>query len=316
MRAPRLPIAMLATLTGLATVFGPGARGAGFRHGAPIPRGEAHDARCDVQPVSTARGAFKAAVAAGRFADADRAIEPIWEACVSGHRQLEAETGGAIANDRATALRRAGQDHDCLEVLEDYWPADRVATPAFAPLSPALKRAMKLNWRLCHPGCDSGAAVDPVCASLAADEGSQRRVPGFRHVPCPLRKGASAVGLADGSCLALLPPRKAFNTETAPDDRLSDICPIPARLRRVGGRTVTEPLRTPERSFLWSVEHCCDVVDLAVDASGRISAEPHDNPPGDCMVGHPTDVMQDIFRLERGRLTLIRQLAQPWRPQK
>lgn len=155
----------------------------------------------------------------------------------------------------------------------------------------------------------AGAAPDPI-----ADESSKRLAPGFRHIPCPWRKGRSAVALPDGSCLALAPSPKPFAYATADRDDPRDICPVPTRLRRRGGRTVAETLRTPGHSFLLSPEHCCDEIDLAVDPSGRISAEPRDNPPEGCLFGHRTGAMQDIFRLDRGRLRLVGQLSAPWFP--
>ena len=271
-----------------------------------------HDPRCDAQLVTAARAAFKAAYAAGKFDDAANALGPVYTDCVIPHRDLTPEMAGAITNDLVLALHRAGKDHECLEVLETYWPDNRAPTPEFARLSAGLRRAMKFNWHLCRPGCHGTPDYDAVCQSIATQEEAEQLVPGFRHVACPFVKGQTAVALADGSCVALLAPRKSFEIPTAEQEDPHDICPTPAHITRKGGRTIIVPLQTPAHSFLLSLEHCCDKIDLAIDLFGQISAEPHDNPPEGCLFGHRTAVMQDIFRLEGGKFSLIKQLAEPW----
>lgn len=269
------------------------------------------DPRCTAPAVAAARTAFRTAYAAGDFDGAAAALETTRTTCVQTLHALAPELAGEITNDLALADHRAGEDKDCLAVLEDYSPADRRPTRDFARLSPALRKAMQFNWKLCHPGCE-GVYNDATCDSLRANEEAEGLVEGFRHRPCPLKAGASAVALPDGSCLVLLPAKKPFAIETADQEDPRDICPLPARLARVGGRTVATPLRTPDGSFLISLEHCCDEIDLSVDAGGRVAAEPHENPPEGCLFGHRTSVMQDIFRLQNGRLVMVRQLSTPW----
>ena len=173
---------------------------------------------------------------------------------------------------------------------------------------------MRFNWQQCLAGCSGASVLDAVCVSLSANEQSERLVPGFRHVACPFWKGRSAVALPDGSCLALLASRKRFEVPTADQENPHDICPIPARITLDGRRTISRELQTPDGSLLLSPEHCCDTIDLAIDASGRIAAVPHENPPEGCLFGHRTSVMQDIFRLNGDSLRLVKQLAKPWFP--
>jgi hypothetical protein len=302
MRAVMLAVVILLVLTPF---------GIGGRHAATAA--EPRDPRCAAGPVSEARASFRAAYAAGKFGDAASALEAIWVECGLPHK-LAPEMAGAIANDRALALHRAGNDHDCLDALQEYWPNNRSPTRAFARLSPGLRQAIKFNWRLCLPGCSGAPGFDAVCESLAANEQSERVVQGFRHIACPFWKGQSAIALPDGTCLAVLASRKHFESSTADQEDPHNICPIPARVTRNGGRTIVRELRTPDRSFLLSLEHCCDSIDLTIDVSGRIAAEPHENPPEGCIFGHRTSVMQDIFRLEGDKLHLVKQLSQPWFP--
>ena len=95
------------------------------------------DARCDASLVAAARGSFRTAYAAGDFDAASSALRSIWADCALPHQHaLAPETAGAIANDLALALHRGCDDHECLEVLVEYLPANRSPTPQFARLSP------------------------------------------------------------------------------------------------------------------------------------------------------------------------------------
>ncbi|MBS0642703.1 MAG: hypothetical protein JSS43_22795 [Proteobacteria bacterium] len=266
--------------------------------------------------MAAARGAFKSAYDAGRFADAGAMLREVMNACGGPSGGLSTATLGAIANDLALALHRAGDDRACLDVLLDYDLAQSTPGARLAALPPALQRAMRFNWNLCVPACAGGpSAFDATCASVAAATQTAKMVGGFREAACPLAKDTTAVALPDGSCLALLPSRKPFDYATAQEESARDICPIPALISRRDGQTRTTKLETPARSFLLSPEHCCAPVRLGVDASGRIAATPDDNPPEGCLFGHRTAVMQDIFQLEGGRLRLVRQLSAPWFPQ-
>ena len=269
---------------------------------------------CDVARVAQTRAAFRTAYAAGDFTTAATALRSIWSDCGMSHH-LSAETEGAIANDLALALHRADNDFDCLDVLEEYWPASNAPTAAFTRLPAGTRRAMKFNWGLCSAECPKAAGVSALCDTLATTERYRDHVEGFHQRPCSFATGMASVALPGGACLTLLPPREPFDSSTADQRHLGDICPIPALVTRNGDKTTTTTLQAPPRSFLLSLEHCCQPIDLAIDANGEISAEPHENPPEGCLFGHRTPVMQDIFRLRNGKISLVHQLSEPWFPQ-
>jgi hypothetical protein len=277
------------------------------------PAAEPRDPRCGPSNISAARAEFHTDYAAGRFEDADKVLGQTWARCVRGHHWLDPQTAGEISSDLALAAHRAGDDSECLDALMDYWPAARAPDPSFSRLSPTLRAAMKFNWSRCRPTC-VGQSNDAVCQSIEAIEQGDKRVPGFRHIPCPMTPGNSAVALPDGACLVLLPAAKPFDPQTVDEHDPRDSCPTPALRVRRGGEVVTTPLRSPHGSLLVSPEFCCTPIDLTVDGAGRIAAEPDDNPPEGCLFGHRTAVMQDILKLERGRLVLVKQLAEPWFP--
>ncbi len=273
------------------------------------------DPRCEPAAIAAARSAFKSAYDAGKFVDASATLQEVIGACGTDGGPLPAATRGAIANDLALALHRARDDRGCLDILLNYDPAQPTPSARFAALPPALQRAMRFNWNLCVPACTGGpGAYDPTCESVTAVTQAAKLVRGFREAPCALMKDNPAVALPDGTCLAILPSRRKFEAPTAQDEDPREICPIPALVARRDGQVHTTPLETPGRSFLRSLEFCCGSVVLGVDAGGRISVEPDENPPEGCLFGHRTNVMQDIFTLEGGRLRLVAQLSTPWFP--
>ena len=288
---------------------------ASSRHASARP--EAPNPLCAAERVAEARTAFKAAYGAGKFADAGGALEEIWSDCAAAdHHQLPPQTAGEIANDLAIADHRAGDDRECLEALMDYWPDDRQPAPAFQRLSPALQKAMRFNWRLCRPACAGGglSSVDAICTSLEINDDQERLEPGFRARPCSLRAGASAVALGDGTCLVILPPKKSYDPSTVDSADRRDICPTPALISKVGGRTMVTRLKAPDKSFLNSPQFCCHPVTLGVDGAGRIAAAPGEDAIEGCVSGHYPGTMQDIFRLQNGRLVMVKQLQEPWFP--
>ena len=290
--------------------------GAVWRAAAAPAASERRPAACADAEIATARAAFKTDYDAGRFADAVSRLDDIWTTCVTERHWLAAELGGQISSDLALAHHRSGDDHACLEVLMDYWPANRAPPTAFRRLSPGLQRAMRFNWGLCRAACaDGGSAYDAICQSMQVNDDMERRVRGFSRVACPLRPGASAVALPDGSCLAVLPPRLPFDVETALGARRAAVCPSIARITQAGGRTIATPLTAPPRSFLNSPEFCCQRAALTRNAAGQVAAEPGDELSAGCTSGHPAGVMQDIFELRNGRLVMVRQLNEPWFPQ-
>ena len=276
----------------------------------------AGDRRCEPDAVAVARKTFKTAYDAGQFGDAAATLQALLAACgADGRTALPPATQGAVANDLALAQHRAGDDRGCLETLLDYTPDASPPGPSLSALSPALQRAMQFNWKLCLAACDGApSAYDAVCASVRAERETARMTGGFKPVACKLVPDRAAIGLPDGTCMTMLPSHKPFDTTTADADDPREICPIPALIARRNGSVTTTPLDTPPRSFLRSPEHCCDTIRLGVDGSGRIAAEPDDNPPEGCLFGHRTAVMQDIFRVQGGRLRLVGQLSPPWFP--
>ncbi|MFI4933111.1 MAG: hypothetical protein ACHP7N_00675 [Caulobacterales bacterium] len=287
--------------------------GIGVWRATAAPKVQPRGAECADARIAEARGTFKTAYDAGRFDDAVAALDGVWNLCVSEPHGLSEETIGALADDRAIAEHRSGDDRECLDSLMSYWPANRVPPASFRRLSPALQKAMKFNWGLCRSACEGSASdVDALCISMEMNDDMEMRERGFRHVACPFRAGSAAVALGDGTCLAILPPRKPFDVETSLGEHGRDVCPTPARLAQSGGRTVVTRLQAPARSFLNSPQFCCHKVTLGIDGSGRVAAEP-DATDG-CTSGHYAGVMQDIFRLENGALVMVKQLDEPWFP--
>jgi hypothetical protein len=300
----------LAFMLALALV---GLGGAGWRSAAALPAAVTNP-DCSAARVAPARAAFKTAYAAGKYEEAVAALDGLWIDCIANQNALAPQTAGEIVSDFAIASHHAGDDDTCLEALEQYWPADKNPTAAFRRLSPTLQRAMRVNWNLCAPYCATASMMDAPCRSLEINEDEEKLVPGFHARPCPFRPGRAAVALSDGTCLAILSPRKTYDPSTVDEAKLSDICPRPAVISRVQGRTVVTELKAPAKSFLNSVEFCCHPVELGVDAQGRIDAQPGKDADEGCVNGHYPGTMQDIFRLERGRLVMVGQLEEPWFP--
>lgn len=287
--------------------------GAGAWRVAAAPKREAPDPRCAAPRIAEARATFKVAYGAGRYDDAASALADIWSSCADGHHLLPSETAAEIASDLAIADHHAGDDRECLEALMDYWPANRDPPAAFKRLSPALQKAMRFNWGLCSHVCGGGAAdYDAVCTSLEINDDREKRERGFSPHPCPFHPGSSGVALADGRCLVILAPRQSYDPSTADSADPHAVCPAPALLEKVGARTVTTRLTAPAKSFLNSLQFCCHPVTLGVDRAGRIAAEPGKDAQEGCLSGHYPGTMQDIFRLQGGRVVMVKQLAEPW----
>ena len=267
---------------------------------------------CTPANAAAARAAFDAAYAAGRYGDAAGVLQPIYDACDAAHRRVSDETVGAVASDLGLAHHRAGDDMSCLGVLEDYSPALNHPHRAMTRLSPTLQAAIRHNFKLCLPGCDTADLPNPVCESIWTEQEWNKFVGGFSQPPCPLGGGHEAVALPGGACVTLLPRRQAFSSESVDFDHPgTDMCPRLARIERLNGKTVTTAIAAPAETILTNLGFCCDPMQVGVDAAGRIAVTPKVNPPGDCLSGHTTDVMQDIFVIEGAKARLVHRLSKP-----
>jgi hypothetical protein len=210
---------------------------------------------------------------------------------------------------------RTGDDEACLGLLSDYAPARTRNNDAMAALLPRLQQAIRFNFKQCRAYCLDNP-LEAMCEGIRVDEQLDRLVAGdFREAPCPFDAGSPSLALpsAAGSaaCLAFLPPlADAFKMEGPENADPAQVCPRALLARKTGDAVATALVTLPRSSFLQKARLCCGDLKLAIDAGGRIEVTPSDNPPEDCLSGHRTAVLQDLFVLRGVELVLTHRLSQ------
>lgn len=265
---------------------------------------------CSGAAVAKARAAFADAYRRKDWWAAQEAIEPVWRGCFAqdqGPPVLRAE----VSNDYALLLHHSSDDRDCLEILLAYGPGRSRPTAEMAALPERLQKAIRFNYGLCKVFCDEGDAyTDAVCAWMRTENQYDRMADpsAFKAAPCPFAAPEGAVALpgkGPARCLALTAPKTPYDYASVDEHAADDICPGVELLTPDGRRTA---LAVPGRSLLRSKRFCCGEHRLAVDRAGRIEVTTPENPPEDCIFGHREYVVQDVLRLDGGRLRLLSRL--------
>jgi hypothetical protein len=275
----------------------------------------AADQDCTAAGIAAARRAFQVAYDARSYDEAEAIIDPLWRECIDG-KQAGRELAASVTNDYALVAHRNGDDGACLALLEDYAPARTRNNDALATLPPRLQQAIRFNFKQCRAYCLDNA-LDAMCEGIRVDEQLDHLVVGnFREAPCPFDAGGSpSLALPSAAetaaCLAFLPPlADAFKLDDPENADPGQACPRAILARKAGNAVTTDPVTLPRSSFLQKARLCCGDIGLAIDGSGRIEVAPSDNPPEDCLSGHRTDVLQDIFLLRGTDLVLTHQLPE------
>jgi hypothetical protein len=275
----------------------------------------AADQDCTAAGIAAARRAFQAAYDAKSYDEAEAIIDPLWRECIDG-KAVGRELAASVTNDFALVAHRTGDDEACLGLLADYAPARSRGNDAMAALSPRLQQAIRFNFKQCGTYCLDNP-LDAMCEDIRVDEQTNRLVVGdFREAPCPFDAGGSpslALPSTAGTvaCLALLPPlADPFSFEDAEQADPAQVCPRAVLARKAGDAISTAAVALPRASFLQNVGQCCGELKLAIDGTGRIEVMPTDNPPEDCLSGHRTDVLQDLFLLRGTELALTHRLSE------
>jgi hypothetical protein len=275
----------------------------------------AADEDCTAAGIAAARKAFQAAYDAKSYDEAQSIIDPLWRECIAG-QPVGRELAASVASDFALVSHRTGDDEMCLGLLEDYAPARTRNNDAMAALPPRLQQAIRFNFRQCRAYCTDNP-LHATCAGIRVDEQLDRLVVGdFREAPCPFDAGGSpslALPGAGGAaaCLALLPPlADPFSFDNAETADPAQVCPRAVIVGKVGDQVSSDAVALPQSSFLQNVRLCCGELRLAIDAGGRIEVTPSENPPEDCLSGHRTAVLQDLFVLRGAELVLTHRLSE------
>jgi hypothetical protein len=272
------------------------------------------DQNCTAAGIAAARKSFQAAYDAKSYEEAESIIDPLWRECIEG-KAVGRELAASVTNDYALVAHRNGDDEACLGLLEDYAPARTRDNDAMATLPPRLQQAIRFNFKQCRAYCVDNP-LDATCEGIRVDEQRDQLVAGdFREAPCPFDAGGSPSlalpGAAGGAaCLAFLPPlADAFKFEDPEKADPAQVCPRAILARKAGNTVGTDPVALPRSSFLQNPGLCCGDLKLAIDAGGRIEITPSDNPPEDCLSGHRTAVLQDLFVLHGTDLVLTHRLT-------
>jgi hypothetical protein len=275
----------------------------------------AADQDCTAAGIAAARKAFQAAYDAKSYDEAESIIDPLWRECIDG-KEVRRELAASVTNDFALVAHRTGDDEACLGLLADYAPVRTRSNDAMAALSPRLQQAIRFNFEQCRAYCLDNP-LDAMCEDIRVEEQTNRLVVGdFREAPCPFDAGGSpslALPSPPGTvaCLAFLPPlADPFSFEDAEKADPAQVCPRAVIARRAGNAVLADAVALPRSSFLQNVHLCCGELKLAIDGSGRIEVAPPDNPPEDCLTGHRTDVLQDLFVLQGTELVLTHRLSE------
>jgi hypothetical protein len=282
---------------------------------AAIASSAAAEQDCTTAGIAAARKAFQAAYDAKSYDEAEAIIDPLWRECIDG-KEVGRELAASVTNDFALVAHRTGDDEACLGLLSDYAPARTRNNDAMAALPPRLQQAIRFNFKQCHAYCLNNP-LDAMCEDIRVDEQTNRLVVGdFREAPCPFDPGGSpslALPSPSGTvvCLALLPPlADAFKLDDPENADPGQVCPRTILARQTGDAVAAEAVALPKSSFLQNVRLCCGDLKLAIDAGGGIEITPSDNPPEDCLSGHRTDVLQDLFVLRGTELVLTHRLPE------
>ena len=275
----------------------------------------AADQDCTAAGIAATRKAFQAAYDAKSYDEAESIIDPLWRECIDG-KEVGRELAASVTNDFALVAHRTGDDEACLGLLADYAPARTRNNDAMATLPPRLQQAIRFNFKQCRAYCLDNP-LDAMCEGIRVDEQLDQLVIGdFREAPCPFDAGGSpslALPSPAGTvaCLALLPPlADPFSFDDAEQADPAQVCPRAVIASKAGNAISTAAVALPSSSLLQNVHLCCGELTLAIDASGRIEVAPPDNPPEDCLTGHRTDVLQDLFVLHGTDLALTHRLSQ------
>lgn len=273
------------------------------------------DQDCTGAGIAAARKSFQAAYDAKSYDEAEAIIDRLWRECIEA-KPVARELAASVTNDYALVAHRNGDDGACLGLLEDYAPARMRNNDAMAVLTPRLQKAIRFNFEQCRAFCIDNP-LDATCEGIRVDEQLDQLVAGdFREAACPFDAGASpslALPSAAGAaaCLAFLPPlADAFQVDDPENADPAQVCPRAVLARKAGDAVTTDPLTLPRSSFLQKVRFCCGDVKLAIDAGGRIEVTPSENPPEDCLSGHRTFVLQDLFVLRGTDLVLTHGLPE------
>lgn len=264
---------------------------------------------CSPAGIAHARGEFKQAYDKKDFDGADAIMTSLWDNCVVD-KDIDPVLVARLNNDIAILAHRRGDDDACLQALLEYIPP----SPEMAKLPADLQRAIRFNYRLCRPYCDTHGGPSASCESIRASAQLEKVVEGgFVERPCPLDTGGSpTVALPNGTCLtvfAAAPWHYAENDDGDLEHQDPDkVCPRVALARMESGRLALTPLAVPKESMLRSIDVCCAAINLAINTNGQIALTPSENPLENCLSGHRWNVQQDIFILRGGKLSLIHRL--------
>ena len=274
----------------------------------------AADQDCTAAGIAASRSAFQAAYDAKSYDEAESIIDPLWRECIAG-KEVARELAASVTNDFALVAHRNGDDEMCLDLLSDYAPVRTRNNDAMAVLPPRLQQAIRFNFKQCRAYClDNPLAA--TCEDIRVDEQTDHLVAGdFREAPCPFDAGGSPTlalpsAAETAACLAFLPPlADPFGFEDPEKVDPAQVCPRAILAHKAGNAVATDAIALPRSSFLQNVRLCCGELKLAIDGSGRIEVTPSDNPPEDCLSGHRTDVLQDLFVLRGTELVLTHRLS-------
>jgi hypothetical protein len=284
----------------------------GLLIGQIAPAAAARD--CSPAGIARTRAEFKQAYDKKDFNGADAIMTSLWNECVID-QDIDPVLVARLDNDTAILAHRRGDDDACLQALLTYIPPTKRSSPEFARLPPDLQRAIRFNYGLCRPYCDHYGGPSASCESLMASAELEKIVEGgFAEKPCPFDTGGSpTVALPNGTCLtvfAAAPWHYEKDNDQDPTHQDPDkVCPRVSLVRMDNGKLALTPLAVPMKSMLRSLDACCSAINLAINASGQIELTPSEYPPENCLSGHRWNVLQDIFVVQDGRLSLTHRLA-------
>jgi hypothetical protein len=268
---------------------------------------------CSPAGIAQTRREFKEAYDKKDLVGADSIMTSLWNECVTG-KDIDPVLVARLNNDSAILAHRRGDDDACLQALLTYVPPVHDAGPELARLPPDLQRAIRFNYGLCRPYCDRYRGPSASCESIRATAELEKIVKGgFAEKPCPFDTGGSpTVALPNGACLtvfAAAPWHYAADDDGGIEHQDPDkVCPRVSLARMENGGLALTPLAVPKQSMLRSIDACCAAIDLAVNVRGQIELTPSENPPENCLSGHRWNVLQDIFVVQDGKLSLVHRL--------
>jgi hypothetical protein len=268
----------------------------------------AADTDCSLSGINAARKQFRSLYDAKDYAKARDTLLPFGFDCFGN--EPKGPVAASVLSDLAIAAHNAGDDETCIDALQPYAPNSSGHKGRLSGLPEILRKSIWFNLTVCTGGCN---IVDADCQSirsaLALQKLDKRK---FTPVACPFpaRKSAVAVPEAAGQCLTILPSHRHLSwgdyTEADPEA----VCLRLGLLHNQAGAVKTTEIPLPKDSWLRDLETCCVKPVLSVARDGRFRLVPEENPPEGCLTGHRTYVVEEIYALDSGKLTLMHKVRE------